>query len=302
MTIAQATPVITWNNPSPMAYFTPLSSTQLNAVANVPGVNGSGFVYTLPAGTLLSAGTQTLSVTFTPADSTNYKTTTATVQLVVLARGVTVIGTQLYYVGASATSNDQVQIRPAGSSKTGSTGIQVNGTTYSQSFSTINVMVQDGNLNLRMASSLTINAVVTVGNGNDNIQLGSGTNLVTLGNGNDRVQLGNGSNQVVVLGNGNNTVRLGAGSFNSVTLGTGINIVQFGDGSNNTVFLPASGPGLDIIWFGYGSNNTIQWSKGGNGVKTPGGNPSQWLIWGIHVGRWDFTFAFALACGAFSAW
>ncbi len=94
-TIKAATPVITWNNPSAIAYFTPLGSNQLDAVANVTG----SFVYTPPAGTVLTAGTQTLSAKFTPADSTDYKTTTATVQLVVLGPGVRAIGTQLYFVG-----------------------------------------------------------------------------------------------------------------------------------------------------------------------------------------------------------
>src|SRR5262249_46843503 len=97
VTVGQATPTITWNNPSPIAYFTPLGSKQLNAVANVAGANGFGFVYSPAAGTLLSVGTRTLSVTFTPADSTNYKTATATVQVVVLGSGVTVVGNQVYF-------------------------------------------------------------------------------------------------------------------------------------------------------------------------------------------------------------
>jgi hypothetical protein len=258
VTIGQATPAITWTNPCPIASFTPLSSKQLNAVANVAGANGSGFVYSPAAGALLSVGTHTLSATFTPADSTNYKTATATVQLVVLGSGVTVVGNQVYFVSAGANSTSQVLISPAGSSNTGSTGITINGTTYSQSFSTINVMVQDGNLTVQMASSLTINAVVTGGNGNDKVQLGNGSNSVTLGNGNDTVQLGNGNNQVVVLGNGNDNVLLGNGSFDSVTVGTGNDTITFGNGSNNTVFLPSTGKHHDTITFGSGSNNTIQ--------------------------------------------
>jgi xyloglucan-specific exo-beta-1,4-glucanase len=59
---------------------TPLSSAELNAVANTPGT----FVYTPAAGTFLTPGTQTLSVTFTPNDTTNYKVTTVTAQIQVL--------------------------------------------------------------------------------------------------------------------------------------------------------------------------------------------------------------------------
>ena len=41
------------------------------------------FVYSPASGTVLSGGTQTLSVTFTPTDTTDYNTATATVDLVV---------------------------------------------------------------------------------------------------------------------------------------------------------------------------------------------------------------------------
>jgi hypothetical protein len=72
-------PVITWATPQAITAGTALSSTQLNATANVPGT----FVYSPAAGEKLSAGTQTLSVTFTPTDTASYSSTTASVQLVV---------------------------------------------------------------------------------------------------------------------------------------------------------------------------------------------------------------------------
>ena len=56
-----------------------MSSTQLNATANVAGT----FAYTPAAGTVLKAGTQTLSAVFTPTDTTTYSAATATVQLTV---------------------------------------------------------------------------------------------------------------------------------------------------------------------------------------------------------------------------
>jgi hypothetical protein len=77
--VAKATPVITWATPAPISYGTPLSSLQLNATANVPGT----FSYTPPAGTILSGGTQTLSVIFTPTDSVDYAPATASVTLTV---------------------------------------------------------------------------------------------------------------------------------------------------------------------------------------------------------------------------
>ena len=58
---------------------TPLGPAELNATAATVGT----FAYTPGEGTFLSAGTQTLSVTFTPADTTHYSVTTRTVQIVV---------------------------------------------------------------------------------------------------------------------------------------------------------------------------------------------------------------------------
>ena len=48
--VIQATLTITWSNPADIVYRTPLSSTQLDATASVPGT----FIYTPPAGTVLS--------------------------------------------------------------------------------------------------------------------------------------------------------------------------------------------------------------------------------------------------------
>ena len=70
-------PLISWSTPSAISYGTALSSTQLNATANVAGT----FAYTPAAGTVLKAGTQTLSAVFTPTDTTTYSSATATVQL-----------------------------------------------------------------------------------------------------------------------------------------------------------------------------------------------------------------------------
>ncbi len=66
-------------NSRTITYGDSLSDTQLNAIANTAG----SFVYNLPAGTILHPGTQSLSLTFTPTDSTDYAATTADVSLVV---------------------------------------------------------------------------------------------------------------------------------------------------------------------------------------------------------------------------
>ena len=79
LVVNKGAPAITWATPAAIPYGTALSATQLNANTTVTGT----YVYTPAAGTVLTAGLQTLSVTFTPTDSTDYNTATATVQLTV---------------------------------------------------------------------------------------------------------------------------------------------------------------------------------------------------------------------------
>jgi pilus assembly protein CpaE len=79
LTVTLATPAIVWPDPAPIAYGTALSAAQLNANAPVPGT----FVYTPSAGEMLPAGEHTISVSFTPKDSTAYRTAGAAVSLVV---------------------------------------------------------------------------------------------------------------------------------------------------------------------------------------------------------------------------
>jgi len=73
----QTTPSITWTTPAAISYGNALTGTQLNATASVAGA----FAYNLPAGTVLTAGSQPLSVTFTPTNAANYTTATAHVTL-----------------------------------------------------------------------------------------------------------------------------------------------------------------------------------------------------------------------------
>jgi predicted outer membrane repeat protein len=66
---SQMTPVVTWANLADIMDGTPLSSTQLDATANVPGT----FNYIPAAGTVLPVGqNQSLFVVFTPTDSIDY--------------------------------------------------------------------------------------------------------------------------------------------------------------------------------------------------------------------------------------
>jgi hypothetical protein len=76
---APTTPTITWSSPAAIVYGTALSSTQLNAIASVPG----SFTYSPAVGTVLATGTDILSVTFVPTDTTSFTNATAAVNITV---------------------------------------------------------------------------------------------------------------------------------------------------------------------------------------------------------------------------
>ena len=80
VTVAKATPTLTWVTPSAITYGATLSATQLNATSSLAA---GTIVYSPASGTTPSAGTQTLTATFTPTDTTNYNPTTGTVSLTV---------------------------------------------------------------------------------------------------------------------------------------------------------------------------------------------------------------------------
>ena len=87
LTVNQATPVITWGNPVLITSGTALSSTQLDATASVAGT----FVYIPGVNTVLGVGTHTLSVTFTPSDTTDYTIASGTATIQVTNQSVPVV-------------------------------------------------------------------------------------------------------------------------------------------------------------------------------------------------------------------
>ncbi len=80
LTITQATPTILWSDPAAITYGTALSDRQLDAVSPVMG----SFVYSPALNAVLDAGPdQTLSVVFTPNDTTDYTTASYSVEITV---------------------------------------------------------------------------------------------------------------------------------------------------------------------------------------------------------------------------
>ena len=87
--LKQLIPIITWTSAAPITYGTALSSNQLNATASVSGT----FTYSPTIGTVLNAGSNALSVIFTPTDTADYTSVTDTVYLVVSQAPLTVTAT-----------------------------------------------------------------------------------------------------------------------------------------------------------------------------------------------------------------
>jgi hypothetical protein len=87
----QGYPVITWPTPATITYGTPLSTVQLDATASVTG----SFTYVPPAGTVLNAGSQTLTVNFNPSDTTDYLPVSSSVTLLVNQASQTIAFTGL---------------------------------------------------------------------------------------------------------------------------------------------------------------------------------------------------------------
>jgi sugar lactone lactonase YvrE len=106
-TATNGTPNIAWSNPAAIPYGTALSSTQLDASSTLSGT----FVYTPSSGTVLSVGSQTLSVTFSPTDTSDYNSASYNVTLIVNPVAPTItftVSNQTYGASpftVSATSN-----------------------------------------------------------------------------------------------------------------------------------------------------------------------------------------------------
>jgi hypothetical protein len=119
--VNQATPAITWATPAAITSGTALSSSQLNASSTIPGA----FVYSPGSGTVLAVGSQTLSVTFTPTDTTDYTTATQTVTLAV-NQGTSTLGINATSVGFGNVTLNTPATQTVILSSTGTGSVTVN--------------------------------------------------------------------------------------------------------------------------------------------------------------------------------
>jgi len=142
--VNKASPAIAWAAPSAINYGTALSATQLDATSPVAGT----FAYSPAIGSILAAGSQTLSVIFAPADSIDYTVASATVPLTVNQ------GTSSLSVNASSVSFGNVPLNlPATQTvvltSTGTASVTVNsvataGTGFTMSSPTLPAILTSG--------------------------------------------------------------------------------------------------------------------------------------------------------------
>jgi hypothetical protein len=90
LVVNKATPAITWATPAAIPYGTALSAAQLNATSTV----GGSFTYSPALGVVLAAGSETLTTTFSPTDTTDYISSTASVTLSVIPPGTSPVFVQ----------------------------------------------------------------------------------------------------------------------------------------------------------------------------------------------------------------
>jgi subtilase family serine protease len=167
LTVLKATPAITWTAPAAIAYGTALSATQLNASSSIAGA----FTYTPAAGAVLAAGNQTLSVTFTPTDSTDYNTVTASTTITVnktttaitwsapaaITYGTALSATQLNatstVAGSFSYSPALGTVLPAGTQSLAVTFTPSDTTDYSTATATVALTVNKAALNIAASNA-----------------------------------------------------------------------------------------------------------------------------------------------------
>ena len=155
--------VLTWTNPAAIFYGTPLGSNQLNATATVPGQ----FAYAPTNGAVLNAGSNILSLAFTPTDLVDYSSFTDAVGLVVspapvqISSGLT--ANNKIYDGTTIASLSSNAVALAGVVPADAANVWLVTNGYTASFTTPrlgnNIVVVVGNLTL--GGSAAANYVLT---------------------------------------------------------------------------------------------------------------------------------------------
>lgn len=179
-TVGKGTPAISWAKPAPIDYGTPVDASQLNATSTVAGT----FAYSPAAGTVLAPGPQTLSVTFTPADASDYSSAKASVVLTVNKASQTIsfapLASQVSYgvsplkLAASASSGLAVAFAASGPVTLTGTTLTITGVG-----AVVVTASQSGNGNYAAAPSAA--QTITVVKGMPAVALSASSNSIAYG-------------------------------------------------------------------------------------------------------------------------
>ncbi len=200
--VTAAPPMLTWAMPSPITYGTALSTAQLNASSPIAG----SFTYSPAAGIVLGAGTQTLSVTFNPANAA-YPPATGTVSLTV--------NKAVLSLNAASASRSYGTANPV---FTGTVSGAVNGDTFTETFSTAAITSS-------AAGAYPIVPSITGANaGNYNVAATNGTLTIAAAGSTTNLLLSNGNLSFTsTVGSATSGIPTGTVSFyaGQMLLGTG---------------------------------------------------------------------------------
>lgn len=97
---------------------------------------------------------------------------------------------------------------------------------------TSNIDAPDGNTNIKVGSGYN---VINVNDGNSTITAaGNAYNIITIGNANTNIAVGGGQNKITA-GDGNNNITTTGNGISTITLGDGINTISGGNDHQHSV-------------------------------------------------------------------
>jgi hypothetical protein len=262
ITVTKADPVITWM-PGSYTYGDPLGAAQLNATAT--GVNGGSlagtFVYNPAAGTVLSAGQNTLTAHFTPTDTAHYTEADVTVTLNAakadplftnLSSPSIIIGT------ASTTITGKISLGSL--IPTGSVNITINGVTQSAAIAANGGFSSTFNTSALVPPGYTITFSYA---GDSNFNAATDTSTLSVHYNATGVKVSAGNNgggtipfRVTVANAGNTNI----GSSSLQVVAYGVRLVT------SSTWLPAQSNGNQGSNFQFQNNGTYQFTLNTNGL------------------------------------
>ena len=172
----KAVPSISWAAPAPITYGTALSGTQLDATPSVAGT----LVYSPASGKILAAGSQTLSVKFTPTATSDYIDEAAAVTLDVSQLGTTSTITGISPSSPTAGKAVKVSFTVSASYSNPTGTVTINSNNGEECVG--NLLNGNGSCSITFTSPGTYTLTASYGGSNNYSSSSSGGFQVTVGN------------------------------------------------------------------------------------------------------------------------